>query len=475
MKISRKIVVTVVAYGLTTVVGFLGTLYFANVLGPGPLGTFALGMTLVKWLELTDLGTGGAMSKRVSEMEEERAYLGASLVIRTVMVAVPTLALLLFRGRVNAYVGGDFAVLVAAIFVLTSAMTFVSRVLLGMNQAHLRRAVDSFERVFRVLFQATLVLAGLSALALYQGYLLSVLLSVLVGGVLVVRTGIRPEIPKRRHFRSLYDYAKFNILTRIRNRSFSWFDVLFLGFFVTNDAVGIYQVTWNVALTFWLVSNAISSNLFPEISHLSTRDRNERVRELLEAGLAYAGAIPLPGIVGAALIGQGVLTLYGPEFVVAADLLVIVALLSLVKSYEQQVLTALNSLDRPDLAFRVNVAFVVTNVVLNLLLIPPFELIGAAVATTIAVAVSLGYAWYHLDALVGVQFPYGELGRQAGSAAVMGGVVALLRTLVDTTDPVPLVAVVGIGAAVYFGVLLAISRMFRTLAFDLLGDVPLPR
>jgi O-antigen/teichoic acid export membrane protein len=475
MKISRKIVATVVAYVLTTLAGFLGTLYFANVLGPGPLGTFALGMTLVKWLELTDLGTGGAMSKRISEMEEEGAYLGASLVLRAGMVAVPTLAILLFRDRVDDYVGGDFAVLVALLFVSVSVYTFVARGLLGMNQAHVKNGVDTVERVLRVGFQAGLVLAGMSALALYFGYLASLLLGILLALVFLRRTGIRPAMPERRHFRSLYDYAKFNVLTRVRNRSFSWFDVLFLGFFVTNDAVGIYQVTWNVALTFWLVSNAISSNLFPEISHLSTRDRSERVRELLEAGLVYAGAIPLPGLVGAALLGRSVLSLYGPEFVVAADLLVVVSLLSLVKSYEQQVLTALNSLDYPDLAFRVNVAFVVTNVVLNLLLIPPFELIGAAVATTIAVVVSLGYAWYHLDSLVGLQFPYGELGRQAAAAVVMGGVVFGLRTLVDTADPLPLIAVVCVGAGVYFGVLLAISRTFRTLAVDILGDVSLPR
>jgi O-antigen/teichoic acid export membrane protein len=473
--ISKKIVITIFTYVITTVAGFIGTLYFANVLGPGPLGTFALGMTLVKWLEITDFGVGGAASKRISEMEEEGSYLTTTILVRVVMIAISTIAILVFHDRVNAYVGGDFAVLIALMFVLISVSSFIARGLMGMNQVHIKNTIDTVERLLRLPFQAGLVFFGLSALALYQGYILSLVVSVPVGGALLIRTGIRPAMPERRHFRSLYDYAKFNILTRFRNRSFSWFDMLFLGFFVTNDAVGVYQVAWSVALTFWLVSNAISANLFPEVSHLSVRNRNKRIRELLQNGLAYAGIIPLPGLVGAALVGRGVLRLYGPEFVVAADLLIVISLLALIKSYEQQVLTALNSLDYPNLAFRVNVAFVVTNIVFNLLLIPPFELIGAAVATSVAVAVSLGYAWYHLRSIVGLHFPAAEVGRQTVSAVGMGIIVVGLKTVFDTSAPVELSVIIGVGAAVYFGLLLLISRKFRMLAFDFWDDGLLPR
>lgn len=471
MKVSRKIVVSVVNYGLTTIVGFIGTLYFANVLGPGPLGTFALGMTLVKWLELTDLGTGGALVKRVSEMEEEGAFLSASIVIRGVLVGITALTLFVFKSQINDYIGGQYALLVTLLFLIISLYSFVGRGLLGINKGHLKTSMVAVERVLRVIFQASLVIVGFHTIGLYVGYFSSLLIATAMAGVILIRSGLRPSVPERRHFRSIYEYAKFNLLTRIRNRSFSWIDILILGYFVTNESVGIYQVTWNVALTFWLASNAISTNLFPEISNLSANNETEKIRRLLSDGLAYAGVVPIPGLIGATLVGRGVLKLYGPEFVVATDLLVAVSVMALIKSYEQQILTALNSLDHPEYSFRVNLVFVASNISLNILLIPEFELLGAAAATGISVFVSLIYSWYFLRSIISVSFPAKEIANQLVAATVMGVGVIILKQIISTSNMVPLLFVVFAGGVVYFGLLLVLSEKFRMLTFDILRSI----
>jgi O-antigen/teichoic acid export membrane protein len=107
----------------------------------------------------------------------------------------------------------------------------------------------------------------------------------------------------------------------------------------------------------------------------------------------------------------------------------------------------------------------VTNLGLNLLLVPSIGWIGAALATTASAAVGLVIGYRRLREVLEFGLPLGEIGRQAVAALAMGGAVYAGRTLLGDSLAVVLLLVGG-GGALYVLVLLRISTQFRRTVFD---------
>jgi O-antigen/teichoic acid export membrane protein len=143
-------------------------------------------------------------------------------------------------------------------------------------------------------------------------------------------------------------------------------------------------------------------------------------------------------------------------------------------------LNALNAVDRPDAAFRVNLVFVFSNVVLNLLLIWQFGWVGAAVASVTASGIGLAFSYALLARTLPLRIPFDEIGRQWAAALFMGGVVWGLRSIIETTGIIGhnfaiVCLLVGAGSLVYFAVLMTISSRLRaTVSRNLPVDPPYP-
>ena len=110
--------------------------------------------------------------------------------------------------------------------------------------------------------------------------------------------------------------------------------------------------------------------------------------------------------------------------------------------------------------------FIVLNASLNVVLIWQYGIEGAAVATALSVAVSLVLSYRALSRLITFALPHRQITFQWASALVMGAVVLGALELVEMTDIVTnnaviVVTLVGLGAGVYFLVVLALSREFR--------------
>jgi O-antigen/teichoic acid export membrane protein len=135
--------------------------------------------------------------------------------------------------------------------------------------------------------------------------------------------------------------------------------------------------------------------------------------------------------------------------------------------YQQQLLNSIEAIDRPDLAFRINVVFVCLNVVANVLLIYSIGWVGAAIASALSTAVGLVLSFRMLRRQIDVTVPYAELSKQAAAALVMGAVVytgerAETAYGVVNHNLVVVLILVCLGAGIYFTTLVLISPSFRT-------------
>ncbi|MFB6183520.1 MAG: lipopolysaccharide biosynthesis protein [Haloarculaceae archaeon] len=452
-----------------SLVEFLGVLYVATAAGPSVLGTYVLFRVVFVVVSMVlDFGTREATIKRIAEGDDRGAYLSASLFTKAGLLVPVAVAVVTFRGPLAGYVGSPLVV--PFVLVLAVLEVVVETIYAGLHgQQRVGRAeLSLFVRV------AGKVAVWLVVLPLGYG-LYGLLVGVVVGRVLQLLVGvrllsIRPRIPDRRHFRRLFRFGRYSWLGTVRERAWIWTDTLFLGLFVTSEVVGVYELGWQLSAAFFLVASAISSTLFANVDRLLDREGSDAVRRVVEVSLVYTGVAAIPGVAGALVVGRSLLSAVGPEYAVGYVALVVLVVARLAHCYEVVFEKVVNALDRPDLIFRVDLAFVGLNVVGNLLAIAAVGWVGAAVATTVAMVVRTVMAYRYLDALVDVPIPGREIAMEVLAAAVMA-VVLFGLTRGRSLTPVETVAVVGGGGLVYVATLLALDGRIRLRVRTLVGGL----
>ncbi|MCH7660297.1 MAG: polysaccharide biosynthesis protein [Euryarchaeota archaeon] len=465
MRIGQTSLVYFVSKVIGSALGFVATIYFARALGAEILGQYALVMALITWLGIGGtVGFSGAISKRISEGEDPDRFAGAGLVVMGSTMTAVAAFVVLFREQVNAYVGAPVAAFVVLLLFVTLFKSFVSASLKGSHLVHVYAVLSTGRQATRAATQIALVAVGFGLAGMLFGYATGYLLTATVGLWIL---GVRPALPEKHHIVSLFAYAKYAWLGKVRGRTFDTLDIAVLGLFVGQGLIGIYSVAWAIGKFLDIFGSAVSSTLFPEMSSVSANDGPRAVAGLTEDALTYAGLILIPGLVGTVIVGDRLLRMYGETFVAGTEILSVLVVALLVYTYNKQLLNTLNAIDRPDLAFRANGVFIATNVTLNVVLIPLYGWIGAAVATALSAAVGLLVAFQFTRQHVPFAVPTAAIVRQWLAAGGMGLVVFAGRRVEESYqllqhNLILVSLLVSLGAVSYFLTLFLIAPGFRT-------------
>ncbi|MFC6836864.1 oligosaccharide flippase family protein [Halomarina ordinaria] len=462
MRIGQTSLVYFGSQFLTSILGFAVTLVLARELGASVLGQYYFVVSIVIWMKiLSGQGIQTAAIKRISEGGDRSGYFGAVVLLQGAAFAVVSLVFLAGAKVARTYFDVGLGVSPGVVLGLLAASLFIwtaTSALNGMDLVHLGALLSPIDRLFRSIAQVGVALAGLGTVQLLlAGYAVA---EVLAGVVGIAMFTVRPTLPSREQVVSVVDYAKFSWFNGIESRAFASMDTIVLGIFVASDLLGIYEIAWNLASILAMFSVAISRSLFPQISRLSEAEGTRAVEGFVDDALAYSGLFVIPGLVGSLVLGESLMRIYGAEFAQGGLILVVLVFARLVYVYESQFTNTLGAVDRPDLAFRVNVVFIGLNLVLNVVLVYRFGWYGAAVATTLSAVAGLVLGYVYLSRLIEVPLPTREVSTQVGAALVMGVVVFAGSETMPGGIPATL-TLVSVGAGVYFLALAALSRRFR--------------
>lgn len=464
---------------LGSAIGFIATLYIARILGAEPLGIYHLALSLVSWLAVAaKVGISGAITKRVSEGEERGQYAVAGMSLIAILFVIFAAGILFFRHLVNDYIGYPAAHFVVLILLAVLVFSLFNSLLVGLHLVHVSGFLSPLKIGGRALAQLALIGIGMSTFGLFVGHLAGFAFVIIIALFFVVRNLPGISVPRKRHYRDLFDFAKFAWLGSLQSRMFNYTDVIVLGFFVSSGLIGVYAVAWNIAQFLILFSGALKSTLFPEMSELSAKQDEQAVSRIVEQSLSFGGLFLIPGLFGGILLGERILQIYGSEFPQGANVLVLLIVANLLMGYQNQLLNTLNAINRPDLSFRVNGVFVLANLTLNVILVYLYGWIGAAVATATSVAISLVLAYRHVDNVIDFKLPTGEIMKQWVAAIIMA-VLVYGGLYVENTywllghNVATILILVLTGAGTYFFVLLGLSMEFReTVDRNLPIDLP---
>lgn len=174
-------------------------------------------------------------------------------------------------------------------------------------------------------------------------------------------------------------------------------DQLMLGTMADDRSLGIYSAAVRLAEAWYFVPMVIVSSVFPSILQLKKQDPHlyyQRIQRLfnLMSALSYAVVIPT-----SFLAGPIITLLFGPSYLEAAPILVVLLWSGLFVSLGVAREAWIVSEGLMPFSLAATSVGAVSNVALNLLLIPRYGGMGAAVATLVAqwLAVSLSTLFRH--------------------------------------------------------------------------------
>jgi O-antigen/teichoic acid export membrane protein len=165
-------------------------------------------------------------------------------------------------------------------------------------------------------------------------------------------------------------------------------DIVMLGFFTTAEEVGVYRIAAHGAQLVAFTLGAINMVISPHIARLYKAGNREQLQHMLTWSARLILASALPVALAFTLFGDLILGfMFGAEFTGGYWTLVILCGGQLVNAAMGSVAFILNMTGHErDSALGIGVAAGV-NVLLNLALIPPFGIEGAAAATATSLTI----------------------------------------------------------------------------------------
>ncbi|MEK7174246.1 MAG: flippase [Patescibacteria group bacterium] len=373
--------------------------YAARVLGAGEWGAFSYAITLIGMLTIvTDFGVNSILTREItkrSDPAEQTRYLATALIMKVVLLA-PSMLFVVFFGPVITSLAATRAILpiVAIILAFDTIRDFGFAVI----RAHEKMEFEARAFIFT---NAAITGLGFVFLAL-SPTITSFAWSYAVGTGL---GAVAALLPLRDHLRKPFSHFERKLVRPILASAWPFAlsgllgglmistDVLLIGWLRTAEEVGFYSVAQRVVFFLYLIPGVLATSIFPALARTAKHDA-VRARRLTEFTLGVAFLAALPIMAGGWLLAPGIIqTLFGDAYSPAAPAFAILTL-TLAATFAGVILSnVVFAYDRQRYLIIYAAIGGGLNVILDILLIPPFGIIGSAIATFIVQFVAIAYLW----------------------------------------------------------------------------------
>ncbi|MEI8224070.1 MAG: flippase [bacterium] len=358
----------------------------ARMLGVSGLGVFSYAIALGGFLTFfEDAGIATFVTRSFAKNEHDKHIIfGTALVLKIILGVV---ALLFFIGigpLVSTIPASRVIIPVIAFLMFCDALRAL---FFSITRAEQRMHVDAKVQIITntliVIFGISFMMVSPTPLSLAWGYALGSFIGTSI--MFFVIRNYLPNIRKtfsRKLLNEIFFAAwPFTVLA-ISNVLIFNTDTLFLGYYGTTTDVGLYAAASRIVQMFYILASLFATSTFPTLVQ-KTQDQSDimsAIRKSLILMLVLAVPLMTIMILGSVPIMN---ILFGYSFVVGAPILTILAL-SYIPVF---ILSILNNvvlaLDKQKQFVIANIVGVVVNIALDVLLIPHYQGVGAAIASVV--------------------------------------------------------------------------------------------
>ncbi|OGW13348.1 MAG: hypothetical protein A3G93_07865 [Nitrospinae bacterium RIFCSPLOWO2_12_FULL_45_22] len=401
-KVAREAGTTLIGSVIGRGLFFITQVIIARFLGAEVFGLYILGLTILKITELISrfgLHTGAMRFVSIYRKESPSRVKGTltstlsisfinGIVLGVILFLLADLiSRIIFHKSELKNIIQTFAFCVP----FMASMTVVATASQGFHTAKYAVYIKNFIQPsanFALIFLFTLLGLGLSGII--YSFVISHIIALMVGLHLIKKLfpGLRDRTLRPDYeIKNLLIYSTPLVFTDFLHFLLSWTDIMMLGMMRASFDVGIYRAASQVPHFLTLILNASNSIYAPVIADLFYQGEKERLGKIFKTTTRWVFYITLPASLIFIFSAKEIMSIFGTTFVSqGAIVLIILTIAQLINCTTGGVGVTLTMTGKQNMEFGNSATLALLNIFLNTLLIPKYGVIGAAIATTIAIS-----------------------------------------------------------------------------------------
>jgi len=433
---------------------------------------FALSVLAVVGL-FGSLGIGRSTARFVTEYDQKAPgqvphIVRWTMLLLAVLGLLGSVALVLGSGWISGLLGepalAPFLVLGTVYIVGRSFWGYLQAIFQGFNRVTWSAAMRAINGVARVLLATALVVAGFGALGALVGYAVAFALTAAVGVVVLYWRFVRRiEAAEQREPGLLRRVVRYSVPTAATQASIvldSKVDTILVGALMNPAAVAFYTLAAQVADIVVVPAESLGFTISPALGEQKAGDQPDRAARIYESSLEYVLLLYVPAAAGLVLVAEpAVLTIFGEPYAGAIPALQVFGGLVVARGVHKVTGDGLDFLGLARVRAVARGVAATANFGLNLLLIPIYGVVGAAVATVVTYSAytAVNVFYIHRELSLDVRRLVRSAARTLGVTAVMAGAVFLVMPYVTSLPT--LVGAVAFGASIWAVLAVAIGEL----------------
>ena len=361
--------------------------YLARVLGKTEFGIFSFGLAFsLLFMIIADFGLSTLITREISRDKKSASkYLSNSIIIKLLLSAIAFVFAYLFL-NIAGY--SEEVKTIAYIMLGFALMQSFTEINYSIFRAFERMHYDAFTKILRMLILAGaifyLIKNNYGLLASSLAFLATEFIILVIAFFITYTRFIKISFKFDYDFsRNLLKKSSFFCLSLVFASLYLYIDVVMLSKMRSTTEVGIYSAATNIIIALIFIPQMYSNSIYPVISRFYITSRKS-LQFAYEKSFKYLSIIGLGAAAGIYSLSEKIiLFLYGWEYSESAVVLAILTVYLFLKFPNPMTGIILVSINKQKSRLFTQGIAAVTNIALNFILIPPYGIIGAAVATVL--------------------------------------------------------------------------------------------
>ncbi|MFB9812129.1 flippase [Haloarcula sebkhae] len=453
-KLAKSAAIVLLATIFGNSIGLLAEVIIARSLPPSVYGEITLAYTIVFSLgTISLLGVHQGITRQISAAEAGKRqiqilYAGFSLVLLSAVVAIG--GLYLSRGWIANFMSADYVyeyLLLLSPFLIVYPLSRAALATLRAQKRTLPAVIAQHIGGRGIAFTSLLlfIIGGREFSGAIVYWIVGPLFALVIALYFIVTSELLRSPfetpPDKKTVRKLWDFSWplaigsgiFLLLNRV--------DILMIGYFLPSNQVGYYRAVQPLKKIATFALGSFTFLFLPVATEYYTEGDTDGLDQIFTITTKWILLITLPPVLLFALFSPDVIKiLFGDNYLPAAPVLTILSAGLLFRAVSGLDGDMVKAIDRPRIELFSGALGLLSNIILNFLLIPTFEISGAAIATV------SGYIIYNGVELIWIYHLTGGSPFSVNIAKHIG-VMSVLAILVSgiLPSPVGLVGLIAVG------------------------------
>jgi|GEM_PF-3847391 len=447
-KIAKDSAYVFGARAFSMVASLIMGITLARLLGKDIYGLVTWAMFLESLIFIfSDLGVQESSARRISQRLAKgldvSGTIASATVIKIVGGVLITALVIIFSSSIALNLNRNPEAILsvyacAGLLLLDAVSTAIYSTLYGFREMTITSYAEVVSSASKTTLAILLVLLGFGL----KGALIGLVAGSAVLLVFYVYSFKKTVLPELKHLRlelpeirSILAYGSFIGVSWCVFQLYTSFDEFYIGAKLSMGDFSCYCMAMSLALFLYYGVFALRRVLFASFSGSVSTNSHGMVKDMYVISMKYIAAIAVPAGIGLAILSSEIISaIYGYQYIAAASVLVPLAFMGILFTCEIPSSAILDGGGTARAGTFISVITAITNVILNLLLIPGNGIMGAAITSLITLGGCSVIYHYFAIRYYDVRPPLKDVAVIVFASAIMAGCVEAIKSFMYAGD-----------------------------------------